>query len=248
MAASTPPLRRRQRRYDYSTLGVGVDASGGPVVDPTKNVEDLVEANKAAAAETRASDMRYLDAQLGAQEKLQTFAREAADRFQTFAREFESKFQTALREAETGRIDQIADVTKAFQDTIRDMLAESVRSTSTLVSNQLLQIQATFNERVSKLEAFQWQSAGRSSVSDPQITETLAILTRSLAQVKATQDEALAKTNSSLSMLQVAESGVRGTAMGRTAASAANVALWAVIAAVATPVITLIVLLATHHL
>jgi hypothetical protein len=230
------------------SAGLGVDVYGNPVIDPTKNVEDLVEANKAADREIRAADNRFLDAQLSAAEKLQNFARDAETRFQNFAREAEARLQTALRDAETGRIDQIAQVTKDFQDTIRDMLAESVRSTSTLVSNQLLQIQATFNERVSKLEAFQWQSAGRSSVNDPQITETLALLTRSLAQVKATQDEALAKTNSSLSMLQVAESGVRGTAMGRTAASAANVALWAVIAAVATPVITLVVLLATHHL
>jgi hypothetical protein len=41
--------------------GVGVDGRGGPVIDPTKNVLDLVQALKEMLAELRASDNKYQD-------------------------------------------------------------------------------------------------------------------------------------------------------------------------------------------
>lgn len=160
--------------------GIGVDSAGGQVIDPTKNVEDLVKARDAAFAELRASDQRFLDAQLAAMDKLQSFARDSDTVLQNYAREAESKIQTALRDSETRRIDQLAENRQEFQNTIRDMLAESVRTTSTLVSTQLVQIQATFDTRVSKLEAFQWQSAGRSSVADPALASALAEMAASI--------------------------------------------------------------------
>jgi hypothetical protein len=163
-----------------SPPGVAVDSRGGAVIDPTKNVEDLVKARDAAFAELRASDQRFLDAQLSSMEKLDLLAREAEAKFQNFARDAESKLQTSLTGSETRRIDQLAENRQEFQNTIRDMLAESVRTTSTLVSTQLVQIQATFDTRVSKLEAFQWQSAGRSSVADPALASALAEMATSI--------------------------------------------------------------------
>src|ERR1035437_3565621 len=161
-------------------VGVAVDSRGGPAVDPTKNVEDLVKARDLAQAELRNSDARFLDAQLSAMDKLHNFAREADSKLQNFAREAESKLQMSLVNSETRRIDQLAENRQEFQNTIRDMLAESVRTTSTLVSTQLVQIQATFDTRVSKLEAFQWQSAGRSSVADPALASALAEMATSI--------------------------------------------------------------------
>jgi len=42
--------------------GIGVDSRGGQVIDPTKNVLDLVEAGRQAAAELRDADLKYEDA------------------------------------------------------------------------------------------------------------------------------------------------------------------------------------------
>jgi hypothetical protein len=160
--------------------GVAVDSRGGQVVDPTKNVEDLVKARDAAMAELRAADQRFLDAQLASMDKLQNFSREADKCLQNSARQAGEKLESALRTAETVRIDQLAATRKEYENTIRDMLAKSVETTSTLVSTQLVQIQATFDKRVSQLEAFQFTQAGRSSVADPALSKALAEMAASI--------------------------------------------------------------------
>jgi hypothetical protein len=230
-------------------MGIGVDASGGPVVDPTENVLALVDVEKEHQHELRVADNRFLDANLIAQEKLQNFAREAESRMQDFAREAESKLQTALRQAETNRIDQLAQTRQEFQNTIRDMLAESVRTTSTLVSTQLVQIQATFDARVSKLEAFQFTLAGRSSVADPAIenamkkmSESISALSAStaemLAKTAAANAEAIAKLSFNVNKINLEETSNKGTQAGQS-----QVFQWAagaifIAAAILTPLIT----------
>lgn len=68
--------------------GPGVDARGRPVVDPTKNVLDLVR-----AAIERQDDLR-----------------EAADRHATYVNELRAAYDEKLRKAETARIDAIRAV------------------------------------------------------------------------------------------------------------------------------------------
>ena len=87
--------------------GIGIDSHGGAVIDPTENVIALVKAGEATAAMLRAADQRFLDAQLTASEKLQTFARETEAKFQDYARDSVSLLHNSLRDAETRRIDHI---------------------------------------------------------------------------------------------------------------------------------------------
>ena len=246
---------RPTRRPVQSGTGMAVDSSGGPVIDPTENVLALVDVEKQHQHELRDADNRFLDANLIAQEKLQNFAREAEAKLQNFAREEESKFQTALREAETSRIDQLAQTRQEFQNTIRDMLAESVRTTSTLVSTQLVQIQATFDARVSKLEAFQFTLAGRSSVADPAIENAMKRMSESISALSSTTSEmlskmatanaeAIGKLTSNISNINSEEKQNKGTQVGQT-----QVFQWAatalfVASAILTPIIGY---LAMHH-
>lgn len=160
------------------SMGPSVDSAGASVVDPTKNVLDLTKA-----------EGKYQDGMRESQEKLQTAALDWTNKFQNFARESESRLHTALREAESKRTDQIREQGDRFQTVIANMLAKSVESTSTLVSTQLVQIQATFDARVSKLEEFRWSSAGRSSVADPALAETLAKLASAVNGLKGTEDK-----------------------------------------------------------
>lgn len=154
------------RGNDFSQGGV---QSGGPV-DPTKNVLDLVAAAIQRQDDLRASDKDLFNAQInGLKDVLKVLSDQTI------------QFQNAMRDAETRRIDQLAQNRQEFQNTIRDMLAESVRTTSTLVSTQLVQIQATFDTRVSKLEAYQFTQAGRSSVSDPALASSLEALSSGIA-------------------------------------------------------------------
>jgi hypothetical protein len=129
--------------------GDPVDAYGNSTIDPTKNVLDLV----------RAESIRQ-DGLRDAESRLHRYAIETLEKFQNYARDTESKMQTLVRNSETQRLDQLAVLRQTYEARIADMLAVSVKSTSDLVSTQLVQIQATFNDRVSKLEQFRWESGG----------------------------------------------------------------------------------------
>lgn len=144
---------------------MATDSAGGGVIDPSKNVLDLVKEESKKRDELRVADKDLFDAKFASVRELVKLLSESV-----------IAFQNGMRDAETRRIDQLAETRQEFQNTIRDMLAESVRTTSTLVSTQLVQIQATFDTRVSKLEAAAFTQAGRSSVADPQIASSLSAL------------------------------------------------------------------------
>jgi len=152
------------------------DAREG-IIDPTKNVMDLVLAQQ-----------QYQNGMRESQAKLETFARDTLNTFHNFARESEAKLSGIRFDAESRRIDQLAELRMVYEKRIADMLNESVRSTSALVSTQLVQIQATFNDRVSKLEEFRWSSSGRSSVSDPALANALEQLGANIAALKTNDD------------------------------------------------------------
>lgn len=160
-----------------SAPGIGVDARGGGVIDPTKNVENLVRALEITFERLREADKELFSARFdGIKELVSTMSRHLVE------------YQNAMRDAETRRIDQLAQNRQDFQNTIRDMLAESVRTTSTLVSTQLVQIQATFDTRVSKLEAGAFTQAGKSSVSDPATAEALQRMASAIGNLGTTRD------------------------------------------------------------
>jgi hypothetical protein len=239
--------------------GIGVDSRGGGVIDPTKNVEDLVKALKETLESFRTSDQRYVDSQLQWSEKLQNFARDAEIKLQDLARQAESRLRDALRDAdmklsdaETRRIDQLAQTRQEFQNTIRDMLAESVRTTSTLVSTQLVQIQATFDTRVSKLEAGAFTQAGKQSVQDPQTTDAMSRMSNSISALAASTTEALAKINAAnteamakllagIAAMRENESGTAGSKKGMQDSNARLLSVVMAVAAVASPVIAILV-------
>jgi hypothetical protein len=239
--------------------GLPVDIFGAPAIDPTKNVESLVRAAEYLQTIVRAADQRFLDAQLHSTERFQNFAREAEANLQRFARQLDVRYtdsmraaDSALAAAETRRIDQLAQTRQEFQNTIRDMLAASATSTSTLVATQLVQIQTVFDTRVSKLEAYQFTQAGKSSVQDPQLegamtrmASSIASLTRetseSMAKNANATSEAIAKLTMTLSTMQVSEGSVGGRKMGQMDTNARLLAIVMAVAAVASPVIAILV-------
>src|ERR1700687_2914628 len=96
--------QRGRRPYPFAfaspPAGIGIDARGERVVDPTKNVEDLFRAGRDADELLREADMRYLDMRFDHGKQLW----ELADQKWGIARQDDA----ALRDAETRRIDQLA--------------------------------------------------------------------------------------------------------------------------------------------
>jgi hypothetical protein len=212
--------------------GVGVDARGGAVIDPTKNVLDLVKA-----------ESKYQDAMRDALEKLFNAETRATRDMTKIVSDNVVAYQNAQRDAETRRIDELAETRQEFQNTIRDMLAESVRTTSTLVSTQLVQIQATFDTRVSKLEAGAFTAAGRSSVQDPQTADALARMAQGISSLSNTTTDAMTRLTQAIANMQSAESGTGGQKKGMQDTNARLLAIVMAVAAVASPVIAVLVVI-----
>ena len=221
--------------------GIPVDLRDQGTIDPTKNVLDLVRAES-----TRQNDMR------NALEKLIVEKVDGLKEIVKLISDNVVMYQNAQRDAETRRIDELAETRQEFQNTIRDMLAESVRTTSTLVSTQLVQIQATFDTRVSKLEAGAFTAAGRSSVQDPQTADALSRMASGISALSTTTTEAMNKTASAtaeaiakltmtLAGMQTAESGIGGQRKGMADTNARLLAIVMACAAVASPVVSILV-------
>jgi hypothetical protein len=223
-----------------SQPGVGVDARGGAVIDPTKNVLDLVRVAIANQDAMREGLKELLN------EKV-----EGLKAILSMVSTSQEMFQNAQREAETKRIDQLAQTRQEFQNTIRDMLAESVRTTSNLVSTQLVQIQATFDTRVTKLEAGAFTQAGKSSVQDPATADALSRMASAITSLSMTTTDAMNKTSTAtaeaiakltvtLGGMQTSESRTGGVEMGRMGANARLLVIIATCAAIATPIFSVL--------
>jgi hypothetical protein len=161
----TPAKAQARRTTKKRRVAVDDNCSNRPVDfdDPTDNVRELFK------AESLRQD--------GAREYLKELVlSEIANlrRVIEHLAENSTTYQNAQVASETRRIDQLAKQASEFAATIRDMLAESVRTTSQLVANQLTGFNSTFDGRVSKLEAGAFTQAGKSSVSDPAMVQLAA--------------------------------------------------------------------------
>jgi hypothetical protein len=176
---------------DKGIPGVPVDTYGGPTVDPTKNVLDLV-----GAAVTRLDDLRIADSRRV--DELRALERDHAQDIRVLIANYEEK----LRVAEANRIDAIravdvgavataaerqnqAAVVLANQVALTaDTLRTLVTTQATTTAQQLQQVISPISENISKLQQAQYEGAGRAVVMDPQ-TAQLAVKMEALATAMA---------------------------------------------------------------
>jgi hypothetical protein len=118
--------------------GIGVDAHGQAVIDPTKNVLDLVLAAVKRLDDLIAENTRRLDEAHASQDK----------------------FQNAMRDAETRRIDQLAAQKQTFDLELARILRANSDASSLLLATQLKEVKTDLSDRTAKLEQFRWESGG----------------------------------------------------------------------------------------
>jgi hypothetical protein len=164
--------------------GIGVDARGGGVIDPTKNVEALVRALEVTQEKLRTSDARRLDD----------------------LRSADNKRQDDLREADAKRLAELSSQKDRYDRQIFDIQTVQVKTTSDLISAQLSketaslanQINAatvqnqglisTLSERIGKLEQARWEVFGRTSVSDPATADALTQMASAIKSLSISKD------------------------------------------------------------
>lgn len=181
--------------------GLGVDSAGDPAVDPTRNVLDLVRAES----------------------KYQDYAREAEVRRQDdlrLAGNELNRIQNAtirdLTAAETRRLDDLATLRQQYDIRISENLSVQVKTTSDLISTQLDKVTSSLSTqirdgndafasqlkaigenlgaRISDLEKFRWEVGGKTSVSDPATTKTLADLAAAVGALSTTDNKTEGKS------------------------------------------------------
>ena len=108
-----------------------------PVIDPTKNVLDLVAAQEKSRNALRDSDQKLLAAEL---------LRIAQ-----------------LSEAETARIDQLRAQDARYGAIMEGMRNDKIDSTAKLLASQLQEIKGDIQVELRSLNQFRWESGGKTS-------------------------------------------------------------------------------------
>jgi len=189
-------VSRRPLGHRGASPGVGVDAFGGGVIDPTKNVLDLV-----GAATLRIDDLANLRTQLqGERVERVDLLRQADSRRLEELRLAESRrvdsqmrtwadHQRDLSAAEAKRIDAIRQIDvaavavaheRATQQattlaaqvaTSADALRTLVATTASAMATQTQNFTTQFTDRLAVLERTQYEDKGRQNVINPQMAE-----------------------------------------------------------------------------
>ena len=163
--------------------GLPVDKGGGPTVDPTKNVLDLVKA-----------ESKYQDAMREAADKLAVAEYKRIDELRAINNRrideqsaMRADFAEKLSRAESSRLDSIRQVdrddvsktaasnntainTLAKQTTdLSTTLAKQVADTATATESRQTAFAAEITKRLSSLELSSSERTGKQQVSDPQL-------------------------------------------------------------------------------
>jgi uncharacterized protein YnzC (UPF0291/DUF896 family) len=189
---------RVEEREQVPVAGLAVDASGGPVIDPTANVIALT-----TAANRRQDDLRELMDRLNELRiKSQTEMGELrAEHFKELSA-IREDHQSQLRTAESQRLDAIRqvdreDVNKTAAQVLSAVqtLASQNLTTAETLRNQVATTQQAsqnifnttvgdLNKRISNLELSSSEGRGKQLFADPQIAEMVSkmeLITQTLA-------------------------------------------------------------------
>jgi hypothetical protein len=168
--------------------GMGVDALGGPVIDPTENVIALVVAESKRQDDLRQAAKELSDAkhaheeEIGKlreqyQEKIQRAESGRLDSIRQVDREEVAKTAVAANTAITTLAKQTNDLAVTLAKTVADTAAAAEARNSAQYSDT--------NKRLSALELSSSEGKGKQTVADPQM-EKLTTLVEVLAQHQAT--------------------------------------------------------------
>lgn len=178
--------------------GVAVDARGGQVVDPTKNVLDLVEAAIRRQDDLRAAEARRQDAERTSEVKFHIAMRDADLRRIADLRDADTRRLNELRDAETRRINELATQKQIFDLELARVIRAGLDASTLLLATQLKEVKTDASDRMAKLEQFANEQRGRASATDPRdikLLEEVRALTASrndLAGRNTGQDQVVA--------------------------------------------------------
>jgi hypothetical protein len=159
---------------DKPRNGIGVDRSGGPVIDPTENVRHEMGAERG-----RADDLREADRELANERNRHVeFVAKLRASHEREVREQNNERLAALRQVDISTrnedrktaddaIRRLAESTESLRQT----LSKQVTDTASTLSQQKLESDRATEIRIAALEKTSYVGAGEKAVADPAMAQ-----------------------------------------------------------------------------
>lgn len=162
-------------------IGTGVDAAGGPVVDPTANVIALTEAANKRQDDLRVETNRRFDTEIAHNKELAAIREDHAAEI----RNIETRRLDAIRQVDQLAVSTAAERSLAAIQTLAattstnaDNLRNALTATAATIATQLSGIVQAINERIAALEKSSYEGKGKQALGDPQLVEMMAEIRR----------------------------------------------------------------------
>jgi len=150
--------------------GLGVDRTGGPVIDPTANVIALNDAATKRQDDLRAAHQRYVDAQIAHVKEIGELRASHAKEI----RQLETERLNSIRsvdvaggEREAKRALDAVQALAATSATNTETLRNAVTSSATAIAKQTAETFAEVSARLAALERSSYEGKGKEAVADP---------------------------------------------------------------------------------
>jgi hypothetical protein len=186
-------MTRKQSSRTRSSNGLGVDAAGSPVVDPTENVKALSEAAQQRQDDLREAHTKLVEANLLRLEQIATLRAEHA----TALAKLESDRLNAIRQVDVLAVNTAADraaaaiqALAATTATNAETLRTALTTTATTIATQTANTVQGITERLAALEKSSYEGLGKSRVADPMVDQLLR-------EVKALRESGAGSTGKS---------------------------------------------------
>lgn len=178
----------KSRSNEKAQSGVPVDSSGGPTIDPTKNVLDLVEAAVKRIDDILSLSTKRLEEKIDSEkshtrELMQLRSEHIKDLREAEAKRIDAiravdvNAVTATNERATAQAAVLANQVTTTAETLRNLVATTASATAV----QLDQLTKLLTDRIAALEKAQYEGQGKERVTDP-------ILQQLLTEMKATRE------------------------------------------------------------
>lgn len=175
--------------------GAGVDAFGGPVVDPTANVRDLSEASNRRQDDLREANNKYIESEIRSLRLESKYLRRESQLRAEHQKEkelLESSRLNAIRTVDQQAVTTAADRTLAAVQTLAatqnasaEVLRSALTATAATIATQLQTTVQGLSERITGLERSSYEGKGKQALSDPML-EKLVSRMDSLIESRAT--------------------------------------------------------------
>lgn len=211
MSEEIPHSPARRKPANPRPSGLGVDASGAPVIDPTANVISLVESQVLRADDLRDMTSLWAERLRVSDSKRLDDLRAAESRRVDEQMHMRSNFEDRLASKESSRVDAFRDADRQDADrrsseaqaaivalatstnALKDALQKQTADIAVAVEVRQQAYSSEVNKRLASLESSQSEGRGSSKVTDPQ-TEKMAAAIETLA---LSQRSAASKTEGS---------------------------------------------------